>query len=159
MGSEMVRREEVSSPESAIKKRSSRRPKKMPADVTPEEAYYRTLTPVCNKCGQYNTEFRYFNNRYRTPGSRVSNFDQPRYRCISPCNFEFTYRSDGQSISKKKSKRKKTCNTVESESTAHAANNISSIIGLPSDHHQELEASFSPWTKFMTGVHFSSLLI
>ena len=142
MGSEIVRSEEVSSPseEGAIKKRSSgRRPKKLPADVTPEEVYFRNLTPVCDSCGQRNTVFRYFNNRYRTPGSRVSSLDQPRYRCISPCNYDFTFRAGGRSISKKKSttRKKKTCKTTV-ESTAHyaAANNI----GSPSDHHQAFMA-------------------
>ena len=149
MGSVIVRREEISkSREGAIKKRSWRgHPKKMPIDVTPEEAYYRTLTHVCQNCGQCNTQFRYFNNRYRTPDSRASSFDQPRYRCISPCNYEFTYRSEGQSINK----RKKRCKIVEP--IAHAANNVSSIMGSPSDHHQESVASFSPWAEFMTGVH------
>ena len=142
----MVRREELSeSREGAINKQSCRR--RLLIDVTPEEAYYRTLTPICHKCGQCNTKFRYFNNQYRTHGSRVSSFDQPRYRCISPCNNEFTYRSEGQSINK----RKKRCKTVEP--TAHAANNLGSIMGSPSDHDQESVASFSPWAEFMIGVH------
>ena len=34
--------------------------------------------------------------------------------------------------------------------TAHAVDNI---MGLPSDHHQESVAPFSPWAEFITGVH------
>ena len=59
------------------------------ADMAPEEVYYRPLKPPCPWCGQTNTKFRYFNNRYRTPGTRISSYDQPRFKCLSPCNLEF----------------------------------------------------------------------
>jgi hypothetical protein len=53
-----------------------------------EERYYRDLKPPCKWCGEREAvKFRYFNNRYRTEGSRASSFDQPRFCCRSTtCN-------------------------------------------------------------------------
>ena len=64
------------------------------ADMAPEEVFYRSMKPPCPFCGQMNTKFRYFNNRYRTPGTRISSFDQPRFKCLSPCcSMEFIFGS------------------------------------------------------------------
>ena len=55
-----------------------------------EEVYYRALQPPCNFCGTpEKVEFRYFNNKYRTKGTRISRFDQPRYWCRSCFEKEF----------------------------------------------------------------------
>jgi hypothetical protein len=53
-----------------------------------EELYYRGLKPLCGWCKKTDSvKFRYFNNRYRTEGSRASSFDQPRFCCRSiSCN-------------------------------------------------------------------------
>ena len=59
------------------------------ADMAPEEVFYRSMKPPCPFCGQMNTKFRYFNNSYRTPGTRISNYEQPRFRCLSTCSKEF----------------------------------------------------------------------
>ena len=37
--------------------------------------------------------------------------------------------------------------------TAHAANNLGTIMGSPSDYYQDSVASFSLWAEFITGVH------
>ena len=64
------------------------------ADMAPEEVFYRSMKPPCPFCGQMNTKFRYFNNRYRTPGTRISTYDQPRFKCLSPCcSMEFIFGS------------------------------------------------------------------
>ena len=121
-------------PAMAVKKSSSGRPREVPTDMPAEEAYYRALKPACTKCGQSNTKFRYFNNRYRTKGSRVSTLDQPRYRCVWPCNYEFTY-SNRVRRSTSKRKLKKTMAVDSSDVPVANINN-----------------GISSWYQLMTGV-------
>ena len=92
------------------------------ADMAPEEVYYRPLKPPCPWCGQTNTKFRYFNNRYRTPGTRISSYDQPRFKCLSPCNLEFILGRKNEKKQKTKTKNgdiivPPTCNPNPSAST------------------------------------------
>ena len=140
-------------PAMAVKKISSGRPRKVLTDMTAEEAYYRALKPPCTKCGQSNTEFRYFNNRYRTKGSRVSSLDQPRYRCVWPCMFEFTYGTRvRRSTSKRKFKKTMAVDSFSDVPVANPSNGIGSFNHRDDHNHPpELEPS-SSWSQLMTGV-------
>ena len=108
----------------AIPKRKRSRMEEMCA----EEVFYRTLQPPCPECGTTGgVKFRYFNNRYRTKGTRISSFDQPCYRC---CGEHFIYHhnssggsaASGESKKKKKKIKKCTSSTPEEQPTQMKVN-------------------------------------
>ncbi len=75
-------------------------------EMCAEEVFYRTLQPQCPECGKTDgVKFRYFNNRYRTKGTRISTFDQPCYRCCGE-HFIYHHNSCGGSVSQSKKKKK-----------------------------------------------------